>query len=584
MDKILSGDPLIMLKKTASIFAALALSVSLASSAFAVFNDFNLVRVVSDSSGGSTLEIATDLGNITSLSALTNTTVGGGMDAFTLFNSAPFNNLSVNYFAVSRTSVLNGTMYIGANTTTVPLTPGVSQIQNKLAATVPLTSPISVNRYYAGLPLAPGSTATVIANNIAAGSFGAMFGSTTLGNYAGYAVNFTTNANLKLTNLATVPVPMTVWQFGNGTNMALPATGVKILTLTTNADGSTTINPTYTVTATAGVNGSLDAATPSPLTAAMNATPVFTFNAANGFYISSISGCNGTAFTNSDPAVVSQAYTAGPISANCTVTAGFAASAAKTDQTTPVTVTAPAGASYAQAGLSAVASGGNGSGAYSYSAGTSTACSVDVATGALTIASGIGSCSITATRAGDATFNASAVSAAALVAISKAVPTITWFSPNPISYGTALSATQLNAVAYVPGILTYSPLSGSVPAIGNQVLSVSFTPTDAVNYAPANTVVSITVTPTVQISGNVTTFSTLLGLIPTITTDSTIQLRDVYTTTTPEALLFNNGFIVTINGGLDAGWLPTANLTTVKGTLTVQSGKLIVSRLIIKQP
>ena len=53
--------------------------------------------------------------------------------------------------------------------------------------------------------------------------------------------------------------------------------------------------------------------------------------------------------------------------------------------------------------------------------------------------------------------------------------------PNPaaITYGTALSATQLNATANVPGSVVYSPPSGTVLPVGaNQTLSVTFTPTE----------------------------------------------------------------------------------------------------------
>ena len=37
------------------------------------------------------------------------------------------------------------------------------------------------------------------------------------------------------------------------------------------------------------------------------------------------------------------------------------------------------------------------------------------------------------------------------LAVGQATPTITWAAPAGITYGTALSATQLNATASVPG-------------------------------------------------------------------------------------------------------------------------------------
>ena len=70
------------------------------------------------------------------------------------------------------------------------------------------------------------------------------------------------------------------------------------------------------------------------------------------------------------------------------------------------------------------------------------------------------------------------------ITVNKATPIITWPTPLPIVYGTPLSATQLNASASVPGVLTYTPGSGSIINAGvGQVLSLNFSPTDAVNYS-----------------------------------------------------------------------------------------------------
>lgn len=57
-------------------------------------------------------------------------------------------------------------------------------------------------------------------------------------------------------------------------------------------------------------------------------------------------------------------------------------------------------------------------------------------------------------------------------------PTITWATPSPIQEGTALSATQLNATASVPGAYTYSSAASAVLAVGKQILKVTFVPTD----------------------------------------------------------------------------------------------------------
>ncbi|HWY68996.1 MAG TPA: Ig-like domain repeat protein, partial [Terriglobales bacterium] len=74
-----------------------------------------------------------------------------------------------------------------------------------------------------------------------------------------------------------------------------------------------------------------------------------------------------------------------------------------------------------------------------------------------------------------------------------ATPTITWANPAAITYGTALSASQLNATATVPGSFTYMPPAGTVLRAGNQTLSVKFTPADTVNYETVTTSVSVNV-------------------------------------------------------------------------------------------
>jgi hypothetical protein len=76
----------------------------------------------------------------------------------------------------------------------------------------------------------------------------------------------------------------------------------------------------------------------------------------------------------------------------------------------------------------------------------------------------------------------------------KATPTIAWPTPASISYGTALSATQLDATASVPGTYVYSPAAGAVLAGGAQTLSVTFTPTNTTDYSTAKASVTLQVT------------------------------------------------------------------------------------------
>ena len=55
-----------------------------------------------------------------------------------------------------------------------------------------------------------------------------------------------------------------------------------------------------------------------------------------------------------------------------------------------------------------------------------------------------------------------AATATVAITVTKATPTITWATPADIVYGTALSATQLNATASVPGTFVYTPAAGTV--------------------------------------------------------------------------------------------------------------------------
>jgi len=73
-------------------------------------------------------------------------------------------------------------------------------------------------------------------------------------------------------------------------------------------------------------------------------------------------------------------------------------------------------------------------------------------------------------------------------------PIITWPNPADITYGTLLSATQLNATADVSGTFVYTPAIGTKLNEGtNQNLKVDFTPTDAATYNAASKTVKINV-------------------------------------------------------------------------------------------
>ena len=92
-----------------------------------------------------------------------------------------------------------------------------------------------------------------------------------------------------------------------------------------------------------------------------------------------------------------------------------------------------------------------------------------------------------------------AAAASVTLAVNQAVPVVSWAAPAAITYGTALSATQLNATASVPGAFAYTPSSGTVLSAGSHTLSVTFTPTDATDYTAAAASVTLAVNQAVPV-------------------------------------------------------------------------------------
>jgi len=123
-------------------------------------------------------------------------------------------------------------------------------------------------------------------------------------------------------------------------------------------------------------------------------------------------------------------------------------------------------------------------------------------TATLTLSSlSAGSHSIAASYPGDANFTAASSTLLTQI-ITRATPSIVWTTPSAITYGTALSSTQLNATSATAGAFVYTPASGTVPGAGTQTLSVTLTPTDTADYNTATATVQLVVnqaTPTVSV-------------------------------------------------------------------------------------
>ncbi len=105
----------------------------------------------------------------------------------------------------------------------------------------------------------------------------------------------------------------------------------------------------------------------------------------------------------------------------------------------------------------------------------------------------VGTHTITASLPASSGFS-SATSNAIVLTVSAATPVLEWPAPAAITYGTALTPTQLDATSgNVAGSFAYSPAAGTVLTAGTQTLTVTFTPTDSRDYTTAMESVPVTV-------------------------------------------------------------------------------------------
>ncbi|MFI5456862.1 MAG: ELWxxDGT repeat protein [Isosphaerales bacterium] len=125
---------------------------------------------------------------------------------------------------------------------------------------------------------------------------------------------------------------------------------------------------------------------------------------------------------------------------------------------------------------------------------------------------------LTATFTPTDTTNYTTAAGSVTINVLKVTPKVTWANPADITFGTALGAGQLDATSNVPGIFTYSAAAGTVlPSGPGKILSVTFTPTDTIDYTAATSSTTINVvTPTATPTATVT---------PTIIGEQAVFLR-----------------------------------------------------------
>jgi hypothetical protein len=111
----------------------------------------------------------------------------------------------------------------------------------------------------------------------------------------------------------------------------------------------------------------------------------------------------------------------------------------------------------------------------------------------VTMTTGVGACHLKAMWAADSHYHAA--TRTQTTKAEKRTPVVTWAAPGAIAYGTALDASELNAMADVQGTFVYAPPAGRILAGGSHTLSVTFTPADAADYSTEKASVTLLVNP-----------------------------------------------------------------------------------------
>ena len=464
-----------MFRKLFTFIVAATLTLGMAGSALALFQDFHLIRVVYERGTGST-ETLTDLGEINALIAAGGS-FPGVTDSANVTNPA---NLFVAYFALD--GYVNGQLWA---TSTTGITLG--------DLTTMTSGSSNVYNYYNGPLVIKGVTAT--GQNFGIGvqtdinSYRNKLSATagTLSN----ALSIAAGAEKSLGSLVgatsgSVSQTLYFWADGYGSYQTDPAlqaaanTGVAVATITTNFDGSTTISgppATFTVNFITAGNGTLTGTASQAIISGAAATAV-TAVPATGYHFVNWTGTGATVISTN------KALTVSNVTADQTITANFAIDAVANytinfisggngtiSGTTPQTVNAGASAT----AVTAVPDSG-----YEFVNWTGSGGFTTTAANPLTVKGVTANQTITANFA----------------AIIKTTPAITWATPADIPYGTALSATQLNATAGgIAGTFAYTPAVGTILNAGtDQILSVTFTPSNTTLYnTPTATNVLITV-------------------------------------------------------------------------------------------
>jgi alpha-tubulin suppressor-like RCC1 family protein len=176
------------------------------------------------------------------------------------------------------------------------------------------------------------------------------------------------------------------------------------------------------------------------------------------------------------------------------------------------------------------------------------------------------------TNAGDYTVTAvgNGASITQNFTIQKVTPTLSYLNRlNSVPYGTALNSNHVDSTSCywwnqgtyttIPGSKVYSPAIGAILPVGNHPLSVTFLPTDSVNFNPAVAYAAgtLTVTKTTNVSENI--------VLPSLTDLTFNGLAKTHTATATGVA----GFTYTYTGRAGTSYGPSSTAPTYAGSYTI---------------
>jgi hypothetical protein len=199
-----------------------------------------------------------------------------------------------------------------------------------------------------------------------------------------------------------------------------------------------------------------------------------------------------------------------------------------------------------------------------------------------------GTCTIAADQAGDASYDAAPqvtqnisvyANSQAIGSLSFTPPTLTVSSSSTVlavaNSGLAVTfGTSTPAICSVSGATINGLAAGTCAVTADQAGDATFAP------APQQTGSIAVLEPFIKINANTVPLNTLTLALAAPQADATIlaQAQPVFV----ENAIMNNPVAITLTGGFDAGWNPTANMSVIQGSLMIQSGKLIVDGIAIR--